>query len=164
MTNKELIELLAKLDQHYITKEEFETEVFRYTSSRFASKMELLDAVGRIEALVIEQSRNDKLIQDVHAMTVTISEQTARQASSLDHLNQELAKAKRDQPTNFWYGIPYPIRAIISFAGAWLLLIISTTMIGENMDTFMKENGLYVFFANAILSLVTSRKWGNSDE
>lgn len=160
MDEKELKDLIAKLDNRYITKEEFESEVFRYTSSRFASKGELLKAIGRVEAIIVEQSRNNELVEHIYKITTKNLEQSARNVDALEQLNIELSKAKEHVGKRIWNSLPYLLRAVIMFAGMWLLLIISTTIIGHQADNFMKTNGLYVFFGNAILSLVTSKNWG----
>lgn len=159
MTEEELKELFAKLDSRYVTKEEFENEVIRFTQSRYASKTDLLEAIGRVEAVIIEQSRSNELLTDMYTMTTKNVEQMARQSHTLENLAIELTKAKEHVGRRIWKSLPYLVRAMLTFASVWLTLIIATTMIGHQADVFMKENGLYVFFGNAALSLMASKDW-----
>lgn len=161
MNDTEVKELIEKLDNRYITKEEFQTEVFKYVSTRFATKGELLEAMGKMEAVMMEQSKSVELLQDLHDITIKNMEQMSRQAVSIEHVNKELVEMRRNAGARLWDNIPYPIRSIIAFIVIWVLLIISTTIIGKQADEFMRNNGLYVFFGNAIISLITSKNWGD---
>lgn len=161
MNETEVKELIEKLDNRYITKEEFEQQVFQYTSKRFASKLELLDAMGRVEALIAEQSQGTQLLQDTYQNQIKMLEQSARQTTTIEHLSAEILKLKQNAGQRFWNNLPYPIRSVVAFIVIWVLLIISTTIIGQEADHFMKTNGLYVFFGNAIISLITSKNWGD---
>lgn len=164
MNETEVRQLIEKLDNRYITKEEFQSEVLQFVETKFATRSELLEALGRIDAIKAEGARSIELLQDLHAITIKTMEQTAKQTVAIEHLNKELLELRRHATIRLWDNIPYPIRSVISFVVLWILLIISTTIIGEQADTLMQENGLYVFFGNAIISLISSRDWRDKKE
>lgn len=163
MNDTEVKELLEELDNRYITKDEFPSEIFRYVSTRFATKGELLEAISRIDAVKAENRRSIELLQDLHEVTIKTMEQTAKQTVAMEHVNKELVDLRRNAGVRMWDNIPYPVRSIIAFIVIWVLLIVSTTIIGKQADEFMRNNGLYVFFGNAVISLITSRSWGDKD-
>lgn len=156
MNEAEVIKLIEKLDKRYITKEDFEKEI-----ARFATKGELLEAMGKLDAVMVENSKSIELLQDLHDITFQNMEQMSKQAVAMEHVNKELVELRRNAGMRMWDNIPFPIRSVIAFVVIWVLLIVSTTIIGQEADDFMKSNGLYVFFGNAVISLITSKSWGD---
>lgn len=164
MDDKEVKKLIEQLDKRYVTKEGFSQEVLQSVGTKFATRSQLLEAIGRIDAIKAEGARSIELLQDLHGITIKTMEQTAKQTVAIEHLNNELIELRRHATIRLWDNIPYPIRSVISFVVLWILLIVSTTIIGEQADTLMQENGLYVFFGNAIISLISSRDWREKKE
>ncbi|MGX7202402.1 hypothetical protein BCR22_07435 [Enterococcus plantarum] len=158
MNDVKLEELQDIFDDRYIKKEDLEKQVNEVASKKYASKQDLLEAIGKIEAMQVEQTRNTEMLNKIYEIVISIQEDQSQQKAKLALLATDVEIAKKVLFRQVWESLPRIVRVFVITISIFLLLIIFSALIGETANQFMQTNGLYVAVATATISYLFSRK------
>lgn len=158
MNDVRLEELQDIFDDRYIKKEDLEKQVNEVASKKYASKQDLLEAIGKIEAMQVEQTRNTEMLNKIYEIVISIQEDQSQQKAKLALLATDVETAKKVLFRQVWESLPRILRVFVITISIFLMLIIFSTLIGETANLFMQNNGLYVAVATATISYLFSRK------
>ena len=143
---KELTEIF---DGRYVKKKELEN---------YASKDDLIKALGKIEAMQIEQAKTAETVDKTYNLVSEIKESQSAQGAKLSMLTSDLELAKKNMARQAWQHLPKILRTTLIVLSIFILLFVFTVMIGDPANQFMQKNGAMVAIVTAIVSYYFARK------
>lgn len=157
MTDQELTTLLNKLDDRYVSQEDFERELLAVADLRYAKRGDLMEALGKIDALTMQNSQHSDLLQNIYDTLQKNTDRMASNNSKLEtieiHLN-EAHKSEFKRLVESTSMVAIVIKSTFIVLGICIMLMVLTAFIGHGMNEFMSRNGLDVAIITMVVTIV----------
>lgn len=157
MTDQELATLLNKLDDRYVSQEDFERELLAVADLRYAKRSDLMEALGKIDALTMTNAQHSELLQNIYNILQKNTDRMASTNSKLETIETHLNEAhksdfKRLAESTSLFGIITKSTFIV--LGVCIMLMVLTTFVGHGMNHFMSNNGLDVAIITMVITII----------
>lgn len=157
MNDKELEDLLKRLDNRYVSQEDFEKELMAVADMRYAKRSDLMEALGKIDALTMTNSKHSELLENIYNTLQKNTDSMASNNSKLETIESHLNEAHKSEFKRLVEStslLAIIIKSTIIVLGICIILMVFTAFIGHEMDKFMHDNGLDVAIITMVVTII----------